>query len=127
MQVLAHNLHRHVLGVRRVEAHPHATRAVLFAVLPRVEAVVVKKGDFVLAVPEKPRVVLPFEGEEVLARRVVSFFGSDLAKLILFAAEGPDDGAGLAVDQVDGVHVAGRDEVVACLGLGVREVLVSHA
>lgn len=102
--------------LRKVEADVHTAAAVLCAVLRGGEGVVVEKGEFVFVAGHEARVVLPGKGEERVAglARVASV---ELGELVLFAAEGPHDFACLAVNEVDGVHVAGGDEVVSITGL----------
>lgn len=76
---------------------------------------VVKEGELrLVGVRDESRVVLPGKGED--GRNVVGR-GCGLDKRVALAAEAPEDLAGRAGDEVDGVSVADRDEVVASLGL----------
>lgn len=85
---------------------------------------VVEEGELrLVGAVEEARVVLPAhaeDGDELVAGTDgiggVGDFGEDVA----LAAEGPDDVAVDAGDEVDGMGVPDGDEVVAVLGLWLK-------
>lgn len=117
MAVLAQEAHGPGCGLV-VDGDVHAPRAVRLAGAVGGElGVVVEEGYLgLVGAREEAGVVLPAHGEQ-WGEGVGALGRVELGEVVALAAQGPDDVAGLAIDQVDGVGVADGNQVVPGLRL----------